>query len=245
MKRAWVIVFILSINLVLIFFFWQQQNGHANQSGPIPQDAIRLRILANSDSPADQAVKVQIRDAVNQNITKWVTDLKQSTQAELVIRQHLPELRQIVAQTLKKVHSDQSFHVRLGKADFPTKLYGNYVYPAGSYHALVITLGSGQGANWWCVLFPPLCFLDFSNSEAVRPEAQQSTVAESTSPRSHNDQQVETSEKKARTIENQQIQQNDQSLPQAQAAGSRSASDTVQVRSLAADIITKLFHFLN
>ncbi|WKB35588.1 stage II sporulation protein R [Terrilactibacillus sp. S3-3] len=62
----------------------------------------------------------------------------------------------------------ESFTVKLGEADFPTKMYGGYVYPAGKYQALVITLGSGQGANWWCVLFPPLCFLDFEHGDAVK-----------------------------------------------------------------------------
>jgi stage II sporulation protein R len=168
-KKVLAILLILSMNLV-IFLFWQSSTTKADEKGPIPQDAIRLRILANSDTPADQTVKRQVRDAVNSNITGWVAHLKTSGEAEKVIRDHMPELRQTVAQTLRRLHADSTFNIKLGRADFPTKMYGTYVYPAGKYQALVISLGDGKGANWWCVLFPPLCFLDFSNSEAVRPD---------------------------------------------------------------------------
>ncbi|MET1248652.1 stage II sporulation protein R [Sporolactobacillus sp. STCC-11] len=173
MKKSFVFMLLLSINLVLVFFFWQYSTTKADQKGPIPQNAIRLRILANSDSPADQVVKRQVRDAVNADITKWVQDLKTTNQAKKVIRAHMPELKRTVEQTLKRAHADSAYKIKLGQADFPTKMYGTFVYPAGKYDALVVTLGDGRGANWWCVLFPPLCFLDFSNSEAVaNPRAQ-------------------------------------------------------------------------
>ncbi|RYL95118.1 stage II sporulation protein R [Sporolactobacillus sp. THM7-4] len=169
MKKSFVLISLLTISLAILFFYTQNDLTKASGSqGPIPDDAIRLRILANSDSPADQAVKHKVRDAVNADITGWVRDLKTPRQAEQVIRAHMPELRQTVKEALNKVHADRAFSMKLGKADFPTKIYGQYVYPAGKYNALVITLGNGKGANWWCVLFPPLCFLDFSNGEAVR-----------------------------------------------------------------------------
>ena len=68
---------------------------------------------------------------------------------------------------VRKQNSKQDVQVELGKVEFPTKLYGQFLYPAGQYEAVLITLGEGTGANWWCVLFPPLCFLDFSNGVAV------------------------------------------------------------------------------
>ena len=69
---------------------------------------------------------------------------------------------------MKRENVRQSVSVRFDRVSFPTKLYGNMVYPAGEYEAVLITLGKGEGANCWCVLFPPLCFLDFSNGEAVK-----------------------------------------------------------------------------
>ncbi|ABV63995.1 stage II sporulation protein R [Bacillus pumilus] len=139
----------------------------ANQHVVIPDEAIRLRILANSDRSADQDVKRSIRDEVNANMTEWVKDLTSIEEARRVIRSKLPEINRIAKAKLKEQHIDQSVSVSFQKASFPTKLYGNFVYPAGKYEAILITLGEGDGANWWCVLFPPLCFIDFSNGEAI------------------------------------------------------------------------------
>ena len=79
----------------------------------------------------------------------------------------LPQLQQIAENVLIEENVNQSVKVEFGEVEFPTKLYGEFLYPAGEYEAILITLGEGKGANWWCVLFPPLCFLDFSNGVAV------------------------------------------------------------------------------
>lgn len=134
----------------------------------IPDEAIRLRILANSDSDRDQAVKRTVRDAVNASISKWVKDISDINEARDVIQAKLPEIKAIVAETLKEADKDQTFKVKYGpNVTFPTKLYGSFIYPAGEYEAVLITIGKGKGANWWCVLFPPLCFLDFANGTSV------------------------------------------------------------------------------
>ncbi|MFJ5964291.1 stage II sporulation protein R [Bacillus sp. NPDC093026] len=154
----------------------------ANQPVVIPDEAIRLRILANSNRSADQDVKRSIRDEVNANITEWVKDLTSIEQARRVIRSKLPEINRMAKAKLKEQNINQSVSVSFQKASFPTKLYGNFVYPAGEYEAILITLGEGDGANWWCVLFPPLCFLDFSNGEAVAsPESDHEGQAVQTS----------------------------------------------------------------
>ncbi|WP_409303235.1 stage II sporulation protein R [Peribacillus sp. SCS-155] len=137
------------------------------ESVVIPKEAIRLRILANSNSQEDQALKRLIRDEVNKNITGWVQDLTSLDQARRVIKSHLPDIQTISEDIVKKNGKQQNVKVKFGNAKFPTKLYGQYLYPAGEYEAIVITLGEGEGDNWWCVLFPPLCFLDFSNGTAV------------------------------------------------------------------------------
>ncbi|WP_110928315.1 stage II sporulation protein R [Bacillus massiliglaciei] len=133
----------------------------------IPDEAIRLRILANSDHEEDQAVKRLIRDRVNESITEWVAELTSIEEARNVIRGNLDEVEQIAKEVMEEEGLKQTVSVKFGQADFPTKLYGQYLYPAGDYEAVIITLGAGEGANWWCVLFPPLCFLDFSNGTAV------------------------------------------------------------------------------
>ncbi|NLR46839.1 stage II sporulation protein R, partial [Priestia megaterium] len=140
----------------------------ADQPAVIPDEAIRLRILANSDGEKDQYVKRLIRDRVNEQITEWVKDLTSVTVARKTIKENLPALETIAKEVLKEEGVNESVHVKFGKVEFPTKLYGQFLYPAGEYEAVLITLGKGEGANWWCVLFPPLCFLDFSNGEAVK-----------------------------------------------------------------------------
>ncbi|BDG49123.1 MULTISPECIES: stage II sporulation protein R [Parageobacillus] len=157
---------------VLVNVYGHQTKAGANAAVAVPDEAIRLRILANSDSAEDQALKRKVRDAVNAQMNGWVADLTSFQEAKRVIRSHLPEIEQTVADVLRKERSDQSYKVQFGKVDFPTKIYGDYVYPAGRYDAVLITLGNGKGANWWCVLFPPLCFLDFGNSDAVQMSGQ-------------------------------------------------------------------------
>ncbi|MUK89638.1 stage II sporulation protein R [Ornithinibacillus sp. L9] len=145
-----------------------QGNGSEMDYQVIPDDAIRLRILANSDQDEDQKLKHQVRDNVNAEITKWVEHMTDINEARELIASKVPEIEEIVDQTLEDAGEKRDFDVEYGKnVSFPTKLYGNYLYPAGEYEAVLITLGEGQGANWWCVLFPPLCFLDFGDGISV------------------------------------------------------------------------------
>ncbi|PEK35638.1 stage II sporulation protein R [Bacillus pseudomycoides] len=137
----------------------------------IPKEAVRLRILANSDSKEDQALKRKVRDEVKMQIDGWVADLKSFEDAGRVIQSQIPEIEKTVANTLKREGSKESFQVTFSKnIKFPTKVYGNFIYPAGEYEAVLISIGKGEGANWWCVLFPPMCFLDFSSGSAVKKE---------------------------------------------------------------------------
>jgi len=245
-KKSFGFMLLLTINLVLVFFFWQYSTTKADQKGPIPQNAIRLRILANSDSPADQAVKRQVRDAVNKNITQWVQDLKTSNQAKQVIRAHMPELRATVERTLKQAHADSTYKIKLGQADFPTKMYGNFVYPAGKYDALVVTLGDGKGANWWCVLFPPLCFLDFSNSEAVanpKAAAQEKASTQSTSePAKESKAQLakQPEQSKDSVTASPEMQSKQSEDPAAETPEKQ--ADQVEVHSFVVDFFAKVWH---
>lgn len=169
MKRkniAIIYLLILSIGTILSLYI-PKNEVTANEAVVIPNDAIRLRILANSDSEKDQQVKRMVRDEVNAEITEWVSHLTSKEEAKRVIKEGLPELQQIALNVLEQEKISQSVKVEFGKVEFPTKLYGEFLYPAGEYEAILITLGEGKGANWWCVLFPPLCFLDFSNGVAA------------------------------------------------------------------------------
>ncbi|MBV7505182.1 stage II sporulation protein R [Bacillus sp. sid0103] len=163
---VWGYLIVLSLGTMLSLYM-PKTEAAAKESIVIPGEAIRLRILANSDFEKDQAIKRKVRDAVNAQITVWVQDLTSMEKARTVINSKLPEIQAISERVVREQGSTQSVKVEFGKVQFPTKLYGQYLYPAGEYQAILITLGSGEGANWWCVLYPPLCFLDFSNGVAV------------------------------------------------------------------------------
>ncbi len=167
-RKNLAIIYILLLSIgTLLSLYIPKNEVTANDALIIPNDAIRLRILANSDSKSDQALKRLVRDEVNKAITVWVSDLTSKEEARKVLHTRLPEIQRIAEQVVRKQNSKQDVQVELGKVEFPTKLYGQFLYPAGQYEAVLITLGAGTGANWWCVLFPPLCFLDFSNGVAV------------------------------------------------------------------------------
>lgn len=165
---AYLLLLLIGAQLLVQFGYMK-----ADAKGPsvIPKEAVRLRILANSDSDKDQVLKRKVRDEVKAQINGWVADLTSFEEARKVIQSHIPEIEKTVANTLKKEGSKDSFQVKFSKnVKFPTKVYGNFIYPAGEYEAVLITIGEGEGANWWCVLFPPMCFLDFSSGTAVRKE---------------------------------------------------------------------------
>ncbi|MCM3714265.1 stage II sporulation protein R [Halalkalibacter oceani] len=174
-----VIIYLL-FSLFVLVLSWEEQNAKAVATlhqEVSAEEAIRLRILGNSDAIGDQAVKRAIRDQVNQAISEWAVELDSVEEAKDVISSNLSAIEEIVAEELEKAGLKQSYQVEFTEVQFPTKLYGNLVYPAGVYDAVLITLGEGKGENWWCVLFPPLCFLEMANGEAV--ETGQETGSES------------------------------------------------------------------
>ncbi|WP_028550942.1 stage II sporulation protein R [Paenibacillus sp. UNC451MF] len=177
----------IAFALILLIFCWEAQRENAivfaskveaasaSSEGVIPQESIRLRILANSDSPSDQWVKREVRDAIVEQMSRWVTGPQTIEEARQTVRNHLPELNDLVGHTLRKNGFDYTYQVELGVVPFPTKMYGSEVYPAGNYEALRVSIGEAEGQNWWCVLFPPLCFVDSEviakKSNEVRAEA--------------------------------------------------------------------------
>lgn len=164
--------------IILLIMSWEAQKMDAAVAGGIiPEESIRLRILANSDSPADQLVKRVVRDEIVNAMNGWVSGPQTMEEARATITAHLPEIERIVAGVLSSRGFDYSFGVELGRVHFPTKMYGSKVYPAAEYEALRISLGEGLGQNWWCVLFPPLCFIDAVTGEASAAAADTTAAA--------------------------------------------------------------------
>ncbi|WP_168121384.1 stage II sporulation protein R [Paenibacillus sp. HB172176] len=163
--------FIVFAIIILIMSWEAGKMDAAIVSADIPQEAIRLRILANSDSPSDQLVKRLVRDEVVKAMASWATGPQTIEEARATIRSHMDELNAIAGNVLASRGFGYTSTIQLGNVDFPTKIYGNKVYPAGEYEALLITIGDGAGQNWWCVLFPPLCFMDATTGEASAASA--------------------------------------------------------------------------
>ena len=125
----------------------------------IPEESIRFRIIANSNSNEDQLLKMRIVNNIKKELihTEQLHSIKET---RTYIEKRLPKIEQIVEKTLKDNKSNNTFHINYGKNFFPEKEYKNQIYKSGNYESLVIELGKASGENFWCVLFPPLCFTD-------------------------------------------------------------------------------------
>lgn len=133
----------------------------------IPNEAIRLRVLANSNSKEDQELKLKVRDELQLYMYELLKDTKGIDQAREKIKQNLDQIEDCVNRTLQKYDSAIKFQVDFGLNYFPDKEYKGVVYPAGEYESVLVTLGEGNGNNWWCVLFPPLCLMEAEESDTV------------------------------------------------------------------------------
>ena len=118
---------------------------------------VRLHVLANSDSEADQSLKLTVRDAVLAETEVLLEGVENRDTAAQVLRAQLPQLRRTAERTKAEQGSHYPVEVRLETAEFPTKTYDGFALPAGEYLALRVLIGEAAGQNWWCVVFPPLC----------------------------------------------------------------------------------------
>lgn len=125
----------------------------------IPTNSIRYRIIANSDSTKDQMLKMNIKEKLDEEILPILSDSNSIENSRLLIKDNLDNIKNIVSK-----YTDD-FDVNYGKNYFPEKTYKGINYDAGNYESLVITLGSGLGKNWWCVLYPPLCLIDENTND--------------------------------------------------------------------------------
>ena len=118
---------------------------------------MRLHVLANSDGEEDQALKLLVRDRVLAQATELLTQAKDRTEAETLLREELPELEALAVRELRANGCAYPVTAELTDTEFPTREYDGFTLPAGDYLALRVVIGEGAGRNWWCVVFPPLC----------------------------------------------------------------------------------------
>ena len=131
-------------------------------SNNIADSVFRLHVIANSDSKEDQELKLKVRDELLSYMNIISKDSTSKQEAMQIANEHKEEFTQIAEKVIKENGYNYTVNVQIGKADFPTKYYGDITLPAGTYDALKVQIGHAKGQNWWCVMFPPLCFVDVS-----------------------------------------------------------------------------------
>ena len=146
---------------------------------------LRFHVLANSDSEADQNVKKQVRDAVGAYIEPYLLECENIEETRATVNDHMDEIIAVSKETLAANGFTYGASAELTHTDFPEKTYGDYTFPEGNYEALEITLGDGAGHNWWCVLYPNMCFqgsvyevMDESSGEELREVLTQEEYAD-------------------------------------------------------------------
>ena len=156
------IIFILSLLLFLYVTVCAFSYAKAI-STDLSQNVFRLHVIANSDSTEDQNLKYKVRDNIIKYMNSISLDCSNKEEAIKVAYEHIDDFKQIAVDTIKNEGFDYDVTVNIGNFKFPTKTYGDISFPAGFYDALKIEIGSAKGQNWWCVMFPPLCFVDVSS----------------------------------------------------------------------------------
>jgi len=130
----------------------------------LKDEIIRLHVVANSDREEDQQMKLLVRDAVLKGLEKDLNELADADTAREYLQDNLPKIQRIATDTLKKAGCLSDVRVKIGRECFDTREYETFTLPAGIYDALRITIGEGNGKNWWCVVFPSLCIPASSES---------------------------------------------------------------------------------
>ena len=163
----------VKIIILLTFLFFAYTTiyaiSYANYvSTDIANSVFRLHVIANSDSDIDQNLKYIVRDNLLEYMNSLCVNCTSKEEAITIANAHIEEFKQIALTTIKDEGFDYSVNISIGNFEFPTKHYGDISLPSGYYDALKVEIGGAKGQNWWCVMFPPLCFVD--SSSGIVPE---------------------------------------------------------------------------
>lgn len=147
------------ITMVLMYCYIQARQEQKQQEA-IAKEVIRFHVVANSDSENDQLLKLKVKEKVVTYLQAVIKEAKTIEEARQKLTKQLPEVEKIAIQEMKKEGYDYGADATLGNCYFPVKEYGDLIFPAGEYEALQVNLGESKGKNWWCVMYPTLCFID-------------------------------------------------------------------------------------
>ena len=160
--------FFVVLILFCFFVFISALSYVSAVSTDISNSVFRLHVIANSDSTEDQELKYKVRDSVLEYMNEISMDCSSKEEVITLAEEHKDEFKEIAEKVIKENGYNYEVNVKIGNFEFPTKTYGDIALPAGFYDALRIEVGEAKGQNWWCVMFPPLCFVDVTSG--VVPE---------------------------------------------------------------------------
>lgn len=159
--------------IVFAFFVFVSAISYVNAvSEDISDSVFRLHVIANSDSKEDQDLKYKVRDAVLEYMNNISADCSSKEEVIKLAYEHQDDFISVAEKVIRENGFDYNVKIEIGNFEFPTKYYGDISLPAGFYDALKIEIGEAKGQNWWCVMFPPLCFVDVT-SGVVPDESKQ------------------------------------------------------------------------
>ena len=143
--------------------------------GEIYDTVVRLHVLANSDTEEDQSLKLKVRDAIILTLDGQLEGCRTQDEAKEKIESLMPMIQETAERTVREEGYDYSINIELGLEDYPTRKYESCAFPAGEYTSLRILIGEGEGQNWWCCLFPPLCLS--SSSQLSREQNEDAFIS--------------------------------------------------------------------
>ena len=176
-RGSGIFIILLAIFLLLIsvFTYKVQYDRQVVFQQQLAEKVLRFHVLANSNSACDQALKLQVRDAIGGYIQENLAVAEDKEERKKAIAEQLTDIETIARETIIREGYDYNVTAKLTVCDFPVKTYGEYTFPAGTYEALQVVIGDGAGENWWCVLYPNMCFensmyevVDENAKEALR-----------------------------------------------------------------------------
>lgn len=170
---------IVSIVMILGICGWIGYKRMESDSAvkTLSSSAIRFHVLANSDSDSDQQLKLKVKENVIDYIYQNTGDFDSVKEAKSFIIRNDKKIKKIAQETIASEGYDYDIRSSFGTDEFPTKYYGDVVFPEGNYTSYTLSIGNGKGHNWWCVLYPPLCFVDASTG--VVPDSSKERLQES------------------------------------------------------------------
>jgi len=158
----------------------------------IADNVIRFHVVANSDSHADQAIKDIVRSEVLEEFESLLHTTNNINETRQILKDELATIQAYAETVVRQLGFDYPVYARLDRAFFPTQFYGELAFPPGMYEALQITIGNGTGQNWWCLMFPPLCFVDMTSTESGRQQLADTVNGESYRLITHQDEDAGT-----------------------------------------------------